>query len=95
MLINNVTASERWTIKNEEIHFVALENIDAKYSSESSLIQSMDGVNQLVEAFNQSEGSISPSPILPLFVYYVKKSEELKTEVIVKPPPPVAVTRPI
>ena len=52
MLINNVTSLERWTIKNEEIHFVALENIDAKYSSESSLIQSMDGVNQLVETFN-------------------------------------------
>ena len=104
MLINKVTKLDRWTIKNEEIHFVALENIDAKDAfSDSTLIQSIDGINQLVEAFNKSQGSKLPSPILPLFVYYGKTSEELQTEVIVKPPPkevivkpapPVAVVRP-
>jgi hypothetical protein len=91
MLISKVTALDRWSIKNEEIHFVALENIDAKDYSESDLIQSVDGINQLVEAFNNSQ---VPNPVLPLFVYYGKKSEELKIEEIVKPPPPVYVPPP-
>jgi hypothetical protein len=108
MLISKVTALDRCSIKNEEIHFVALENIDAKDYSESNLIQSIDGINQLVDAFNKSQGSKVPNPVLPLFVYYGKKSEELKIEEIVKPPPvyvpppkevivkppPVAVVRP-
>lgn len=68
MLINKVTALDRWTIKNEEIHFVGLENIDSKDYSESSLIKSIDGINKLVEAFNKSQGSKVPNPVLPLFI---------------------------
>ena len=38
MLISKATGLERWAIKNVEIHFVALDDIDVNKYSESSLI---------------------------------------------------------